>query len=387
MEAKEEAEQARMEAEAKAETEAKAEQARLEAEAKAEADKARQEEEKRKAEESLLAAQKLFVETVPETQVDDLGDVPHDDVQNDTALVSETDLDNLLETPRAANEPDLDDLLETPRANAPSLDDLLDDEFDESVFNDSSSDDTATGKPSDKSNSQTTKQKNTMVSRSVVKPKAQKRNPVKPIHSTRVPKVAIKSREKPPPPPPPTKIVTTTSNKNTAKSIQKPRQPNIFVRRQTPGNRRLQKPPASLQSPRSIDSSESHCTISTIPRSPLMPLSEDESCEVCDNTYMAKLHHDKLGCQVCIFKLSHAERERYETAGRHLRVAQTSGGCLDCKVFPSEEDEEPVRLCKQCFFDTHLIAMRKEKAFTGNGSLMGIQNGKRAYSPGRRRYR
>ena len=389
-------EQARLEAELMAEAEAKKEQARLEAELMAEADrireeddKARQEEEKRKAEVALLAAQHLFVETVPENQVDYLGDVPHDDVQNDDALLSE---------------PDLDNLLETPRASAPSLDDLLDDKFDESVFNDSSSDDTAIGKPSDKLDPETAKEKKTMVSLVIEKPKAPKQDAAKSFHKTRMqppapPKrgtnsragaqrVATKSRKTPPP-----KFVTTTSkamhvsppyvNKNQTKSKPKAAQPKIFRKQ----NRRLEKPPASLQSPRSIDSAESHCTISTIPRSPLMPLSEDESCEVCDNTYIAKLHPDKLGCQVCIFKLSHAERDRYEKAGRHLRVTPTAGGCIDCKVFPSEADEEPVRLCKQCFFDTHLISMRKEKAFDGNGALAGIQDKKRSYSPGRRRYR
>jgi hypothetical protein len=66
-----------------------------------------------------------------------------------------------------------------------------------------------------------------------------------------------------------------------------------------------------------------------------------------------------------MFRLSDKEKEVFERKGRHLRVNFTHGGCMDCDVFPSQEDEEPVRLCRQCFFDTHKLHKRQEEAFGG----------------------
>ena len=102
---------------------------------------------------------------------------------------------------------------------------------------------------------------------------------------------------------------------------------------------------------------------------------------ICQNPYNVSLHAKPAGCQMCIFKLSESEKELYEKNGRHLRVAMTTGGCDCCLVFPSEEGEDPVRLCKKCFFDTHLLPVRKEKAFEGTGALSGVQIDKRTYNP------
>jgi hypothetical protein len=156
----------------------------------------------------------------------------------------------------------------------------------------------------------------------------------------------------------------------------------------SPGHQTVNKTPRSFPSPgRSIDSTESECTVRTILRSPLIPLSpDDEHIPICRNVYNIKLHQGRGGCQVCIFKLSEVEKDQYETNGRHLRVVQAVGGCLDCRVFPSEEGEDPVRLCKQCFFDTHLIAAHREEAFAGNGALPGMQHNRLSYSPGRKTF-
>jgi hypothetical protein len=123
---------------------------------------------------------------------------------------------------------------------------------------------------------------------------------------------------------------------------------------------------------RSIDSIGSVCSVDRIPRSPLQPASANDDTPICDNLFVPHLHAQRGGCQVCILKLSRNEKERYDRNGRHLRVVDTSGGCLDCQVFPSGMGEDPVRLCKQCFFDTHIIRPRKREAFSGNGAMVGV---------------
>jgi len=58
----------------------------------------------------------------------------------------------------------------------------------------------------------------------------------------------------------------------------------------------------------------------------------------------------------------------------------TQGGCIDCQVFPSQEGEDPVRLCKGCFFATHKLRAKEEEAFAGIGALAGANQ----KSPNRR---
>jgi hypothetical protein len=124
---------------------------------------------------------------------------------------------------------------------------------------------------------------------------------------------------------------------------------------------------------RSIDSTGSVCSVDHLPRSPWRPVTDGEEFPVCDNLFIPHLHSQRGGCQVCIFKLSEDEKRRYEKAGRHIRVAACHGGCLDCQVFPSDEGEDPVRLCKQCFFDTHVVRRHEQEAFSGNGALAGAK--------------
>lgn len=95
---------------------------------------------------------------------------------------------------------------------------------------------------------------------------------------------------------------------------------------------------------------------------------------MCDNIFIPHLHAHKGPCQVCVFKLSEDERNRYERTGRHICVNVTFGGCDCCKVFPSGEGEDPVRLCKKCFFDTHVVHGRQEEAFSGLGAMAGAMS-------------
>jgi hypothetical protein len=106
-------------------------------------------------------------------------------------------------------------------------------------------------------------------------------------------------------------------------------------------------------------------------------MSPHEDFAICDHPYLAKMHRHAGACQICYFKLSEAEKAQFERAGRHLRVSITSGGCADCQVFPSLEGEDPVRLCKQCFFDNHLVAPRAEEAFAGPGAFVGATDDRR----------
>jgi hypothetical protein len=103
-----------------------------------------------------------------------------------------------------------------------------------------------------------------------------------------------------------------------------------------------------------------------------MKLRDDEVPEpVCRNPYVPGLHAVRGHCQVCVFRLSEADRARLELNGRSLLVNFTTGGCISCEAFPPGDDEEPVRICKKCFFDTHLPPERHEEAFSGTGALAG----------------
>jgi hypothetical protein len=120
--------------------------------------------------------------------------------------------------------------------------------------------------------------------------------------------------------------------------------------------------------------------VGKLARSPHMPLGADESAgPVCDNPFLAKLHETRGFCQVCIYHLTGSDKMLFEKNGRHLCVNVAYGGCLDCQVFPPEdEDDDPVRLCRKCFFDTHKLHKTKEEAFGGTGSMAGTVSSPRA---------
>ena len=94
--------------------------------------------------------------------------------------------------------------------------------------------------------------------------------------------------------------------------------------------------------------------------------------QICDNAFAPSLHKKISACQVCVFRLSDEDKQAMEKNGRHLRVNLTRGGCLNCKAFPSQEGEDPVRLCRQCFFDTHKLRPAPEEPFGGSPSFVGL---------------
>jgi len=351
-------------------------EAELEAKAqnfKAEGDESLQEEERKKAEEDALLALDQFV--TQEETVDFVGDVNHDE-----------------------------------SAQLPDLDDLLDDSLNESsILDDSNDGPIAFTEPTSQSVKQTKKvaPKPKIPSRPVSK-RWQKRPEPKPLKLL-PPRVGSKLIKKPSGPKP-----TRVGNKPTKKSPvlkPKPRKPvpprvdnkpnekpqatkapNPVTRRisnishlrasKAPGSSTRR--PSHLADSPSFDSTGSQCSFHSIPRSPFKPYLLE--MPICNAPYTVRLHAKQLGCQVCIFKLTEAEKDRYETNGRHLRVATTNGGCRDCEIFPSEEGEDPVRLCKQCFFDTHLLRAKEEEAFEGSGALTGVQRNHTTYSPNRHRF-
>lgn len=126
---------------------------------------------------------------------------------------------------------------------------------------------------------------------------------------------------------------------------------------------------------RSVDSTGSVASIDHIPRSPYMKVTDGQEYEpVCKNPYQPLLHATKGACQICVFRLSGRDLARFEKNGRSLLVNTTAGGCIDCQAFPSQEEEDPVRICKKCFFDTHLPPDRQEEAFSGLGPLAGASD-------------
>jgi hypothetical protein len=131
--------------------------------------------------------------------------------------------------------------------------------------------------------------------------------------------------------------------------------------------------PSTRQNPeRFFDSSSKQ--VVKMPRSPWRPVPQGEEADkahvCCDKLYQAHLHPTVGSCQICLFRLSSREKVDFEKNGRHLRVNRCRGGCIGCNVFPSKEDEQPVRLCRRCFFDTHKLK-KTEKAF-GACVLPGI---------------
>ena len=90
----------------------------------------------------------------------------------------------------------------------------------------------------------------------------------------------------------------------------------------------------------------------------------------CQNRYEPYLHKIRGPCELCVFRLSDSEKEKLDAQGRHLMVQFTTGGCRDCKAFPKDDGELPVRLCQKCFTNSHRhIQTRRRKK--GSGSHIG----------------
>ena len=75
--------------------------------------------------------------------------------------------------------------------------------------------------------------------------------------------------------------------------------------------------------------------------------------------YLPNLHGARGACERCLALASDAEKAKFEETGRHIRIMIVRGGCRrDCVVFPRQEGEPPVRLCRKCYFDTHRKACK-----------------------------
>jgi hypothetical protein len=93
------------------------------------------------------------------------------------------------------------------------------------------------------------------------------------------------------------------------------------------------------------------------PRKASVPIYSRQSSKVqqcCTGQLILDLHVNRAGCERCLHFSSPSERRKYDEEGRHYRINIIRGGCSrKCKLFPRTEKEPPVRLCRQCFYDTH----------------------------------
>ena len=75
---------------------------------------------------------------------------------------------------------------------------------------------------------------------------------------------------------------------------------------------------------------------------------------VCTGKLVLDLHGSIGGCDNCLAFTTPAERFQFQQDGHHYRVNRVRGGCSrSCTVFPRNDNEPPVRLCRQCFYGTH----------------------------------
>jgi hypothetical protein len=96
-----------------------------------------------------------------------------------------------------------------------------------------------------------------------------------------------------------------------------------------------------------------------------------ERIELCKGKLIPELHESIDGCERCLDYLEHSERLQFLKDGHHPRVNHVRGGCSrSCMIFPRGENETPVRLCRQCFYDTHYTYTPQkgtyENVFNGN---------------------
>ncbi|KAL3930908.1 MAG: hypothetical protein SGBAC_011555 [Bacillariaceae sp.] len=175
--------------------------------------------------------------------------------------------------------------------------------------------------------------------------------------STSASSTSSKKKKKPATPSrPTTTTATTTTTTRTATTPSKPKTPKSSSpsRPKTPTRTRRTPGP---KTPKREDADD-----------------EDETPQgpICDNTFQPTLHPKRGPCQICVFKLNETEKAKFQTNKRHLGVYITRGGCLDCQAFPSQEGEDPVRIGRQCFFDTHKLRPHNPGPFSGVTCWAGL---------------
>jgi hypothetical protein len=88
---------------------------------------------------------------------------------------------------------------------------------------------------------------------------------------------------------------------------------------------------------------------------------------ICSNKFSYNLHSKMGPCDRCWALASPSEQDEYEKRGSQLRIFRTRGGCAcSCAIFPSNNKNNPVRLCRQCFFATHQQDRSRVKVYRGN---------------------
>lgn len=91
------------------------------------------------------------------------------------------------------------------------------------------------------------------------------------------------------------------------------------------------------------------------PRTPSDNLQEEKP-GVCTSKWVPNLHGSIAGCELCLANATEEGRKIFEMTGVHYEVNRVRGGCSrSCLHFPRNDTEPPVRLCRRCFYSTHII--------------------------------
>jgi hypothetical protein len=81
---------------------------------------------------------------------------------------------------------------------------------------------------------------------------------------------------------------------------------------------------------------------------------------MCTTVWIVDLHGSRGGCERCLHFLSPNEKLKFDEDGHHYRVNMVRGGCVrSCTLYPRNENESPVRLCRKCYYDTHKTIKEK----------------------------
>jgi hypothetical protein len=152
----------------------------------------------------------------------------------------------------------------------------------------------------------------------------------------------------------PASTATSRTSNNVFERLYKPKPPPL--KQPTPPERGAFMKNSSLDhqdkylhsSSGSLDSLSSQCSVTHF-ESPRR--TGKRGCQKKFNPY---LHISRGPCELCVFFLSDQETARLDATGRHVRVMYTTGGCcMTCKLFPRSFDEQPARLCRACFCNSH----------------------------------
>ena len=155
------------------------------------------------------------------------------------------------------------------------------------------------------------------------------------------------------------------SSRKATKPAEQPKKEKKGVARKIMSTIRPKPKPKTPKTPRTPPRSTRKKTIGAASpaRSVCSVTSKDEprsASSNCDAQFQPFLHSFRAPCDLCVHYLSEEERIMLDATGRSLRVMYTAGGCCrECHVFPRTADQAPVRLCRQCFFNSHRACFQK----------------------------